>query len=288
MNGIEALQRSLDISDISDIASPRVLIRKASSSALNDGYGMEVTAIDDRGSSDALLSYDESSNVIASNDESGYEEKEEEEEEREVIHNNIHNRHHMRDSLMSSFTTKGLRISEVLADFRGSTIVRSLSDDDLLLTSQHRLRDSSNLFGSMISTKADMRQSITRDRSWELEDDNDDDQPRGKDAWDVLIDEYAEDYGYGPEQALPFQILGTSVADVSSHPHVLSPPLMDSLFNFLPYSVSEQNFWMKYSLKRDGALLYTLLKMSRSSSHTIIAIETTDREVFECFTSSPW
>jgi len=287
VNGMEAPQPSLDISDISDIASPRVLIRKASSSALNDGYGMEVTAIDDRGSSDALLSYDESSNVVASNDESGYEEKEEEEEEREVVHNNFHHRHHMRDSLMSSFTTKGLRISEVLADFRGSTIVRSLSDDDLLLTSQHRLRDSCNLFDSMISTKADMRQSISRDRSWELEDD-DDDQPHGKDAWDVLIDEYAEEYGYGPQQALPFQILGTSVADVSSHPHVLSPPLMDSLFNFLPYSVSEQNFWMKYSLKRDGASLYTLLKMCRPSSHTIIAIETTDGEVFGSFTSSPW
>jgi len=47
VNGIEALQRSLDISDISDIASPRVLIRKASSSAQNDRYGMEVTSIDD-------------------------------------------------------------------------------------------------------------------------------------------------------------------------------------------------------------------------------------------------
>ena len=70
---MEAPQPLLDISDISYIASPLVLICKASSSALNDRYGMEVTAIDDRGSSDALLSYDESSNVIASNDESGYE-----------------------------------------------------------------------------------------------------------------------------------------------------------------------------------------------------------------------
>ena len=73
---MEAPQPLLDISDISYIASPLVLICKASSSALNDRYGMEVTAIDDRGSSDALLnylSYDESSNVIASYDESGYE-----------------------------------------------------------------------------------------------------------------------------------------------------------------------------------------------------------------------
>ena len=53
--------------------------------------------------------------------------------EREVIHNNIHNRNHTRDSLMSSFTSKGLRISEVLADLMESTVVRSLSDDDLLL-----------------------------------------------------------------------------------------------------------------------------------------------------------
>jgi len=105
------------------------------------------------------------------------------------------------------------------------------------------------------------------------------------DAWKVLVDEYALGYGY---QGLPFLIIGTSADDVASHPHVLSPPLMESISNFLPWSVSEQNYWMKYSLIRDGASFHSLLQHVRGSSHTLIAIETTDGEVFGSFTSTPW
>jgi len=53
------------------------------------------------------------------------------------------------------------------------------------------------------------------------------------DAWKVLTDEYA--VGYGANNSLPFLILGTSADDVDAHPHVLSPPLMESLQNFFPY-----------------------------------------------------
>jgi hypothetical protein len=63
---------------------------------------------------------------------------------------------------------------------------------------------------------------------------------------------------------------------------------MESLQNFLPPGVSEQNFWLKYSLVRDGASLFSLLTHIRGAKNTVIAIETVDGEVFGSFTSSPW
>lgn len=63
---------------------------------------------------------------------------------------------------------------------------------------------------------------------------------------------------------------------------------MDSLRNFFPYALSDSNFWMKYSLLRDGASFHTLLQKTRGAAHTIIAIETVDGEVFGSFTSEPW
>ena len=108
-------------------------------------------------------------------------------------------------------------------------------------------------------------------------------EPDKHDAWNVLHDEYA--FGYS---TIPFQILGTSADDVDSHPHVLSPPLMEGLQSFFPYTVSEDNFWMKFSLARDGASLHTLLQSVRGAKHTVIAIETVEGEVFGSFTSAPW
>jgi hypothetical protein len=120
------------------------------------------------------------------------------------------------------------------------------------------------------------------------------------DAWQVLKDEYAKDYGfdYTPDGAFPaeegemepntFQILGTSAEDTSSHPHVLSPPLMDAIINFLPEHLRGQNMWMKYSLVRDGASLETFKQYSRASNETLLAIETTKGHVFGCYVSYPW
>lgn len=106
------------------------------------------------------------------------------------------------------------------------------------------------------------------------------------DAWNVLKDEYA--IGYGANDSLPFDILGTSADDVEAHPHVLSPPLMDSLSAFLPNSVASNNFWLKYSLIRDGASLYTLMQNIRGATCTIISIETIDGKVFGGFATYPW
>ena len=120
------------------------------------------------------------------------------------------------------------------------------------------------------------------------------------DAWEVLKDEYAGDFGFDyservtPEleddddQGHVFKILGTSADDTAAHPHVLSPPLMDALMSFLPESLENQNFWLKYSLVRDGASMNTLKRYVRASTNTILAIETTTGEVFGAFTTSPW
>ena len=114
------------------------------------------------------------------------------------------------------------------------------------------------------------------------------DTPRGHyDAWNVL--HHDPSYGAGKGgSGLPFRVLGTSADDEASTPHVLSPPLMDSLRNFFPYSLTESNFWMKFSLLRDGASFHSLLQKVRGATYTIIAIETVDGEVFGSFTSQPW
>ena len=118
--------------------------------------------------------------------------------------------------------------------------------------------------------------------SWDLESSN----SVAVDAWGVLEDEYAD--GYGAFNTLPFRILGTSANDIACHPHVLSPPLMESLQNFLPPTISESNFWLKYSLVRDGASLSSVLRNIRGTRRTLIAIETVEGEVFGSFTSLPW
>jgi hypothetical protein len=86
----------------------------------------------------------------------------------------------------------------------------------------------------------------------------------------------------------PFRILGTSASDASCHPHVLSPPLMEALLNFVPETLTTNNFWLKYSLVRDGGGLQTLLRHVRSSTTTFLAIETTEGHVFGSFTLEAW
>jgi hypothetical protein len=86
----------------------------------------------------------------------------------------------------------------------------------------------------------------------------------------------------------PFKILGTSGDDASCHPHVLSPPLMEGLQGFMPESLMDYHYWLKYSLVRDGPNLIAMLRHCRASIYTILAIETVDGHVFGSFTSQPW
>jgi hypothetical protein len=48
------------------------------------------------------------------------------------------------------------------------------------------------------------------------------------------------------------------------------------------------NFWLKYSLVRDGAGLWTFLRQVRASTLCFLAIETDGGHVFGAFTSQPW
>ena len=84
----------------------------------------------------------------------------------------------------------------------------------------------------------------------------------------------------------PFTILGAD--DASVQPRVLTPSIMEALRGFFPYSISESNFWLKFSLIRDGTSLATLLNAVRASNYTIIGVETTHGDVFGSFTGSPW
>jgi hypothetical protein len=160
---------------------------------------------------------------------------------------------------------------------RRPTLERSMSDEDLrgilLGGTREYFRD------SFLSREVRVHDDET---SWLLEDDEMD----YYDSWMVIEDEYVN--GYGGGGTLSFRILGTSAQDKSAMPHVLSPPLMESLQAFLPFGHAGDSFWLKYSMIRDGASLHSFLRHARGSKHTILAIETTDGEVFGAFLGEAW
>jgi hypothetical protein len=163
------------------------------------------------------------------------------------------------------------------AIFRRS-IPHSLSDDEL----NGIYLGGSRLLMRETSSQRELK-PIESNSSWKMEDDSELDY---YDPWKVIEDEY--DNGYGGGGTFPFFILGTSADDIESQPHVLSPPLMESLQEFLPFSKMSENFWMKYSLVRDGASLHTFLQKARGAKYSILAVETVGGEVFGAFTSEPW
>ncbi|GKZ00648.1 hypothetical protein MPSEU_001017000 [Mayamaea pseudoterrestris] len=166
----------------------------------------------------------------------------------------------------------------VSAIFRRSNLLRTLSDDDM----SGVYLGGSRLYRHESSSVKEV-QPTDDDVSWIGSDDDEFDH---YDAWNVIKDDYAN--GYGGGGTLPFLILGTFADDIDSQPHVLSPPLMESLQEFLPFEMMGENFWMKYSLVRDGASMIALLKAARGTKYSILAIETVDGEVFGCFTSQAW
>jgi len=87
----------------------------------------------------------------------------------------------------------------------------------------------------------------------------------------------------------PFRILGFPAAEEKPcHQPVLTPQLMDALRASLPFSLSEENFWLRYSSSRDGLSLISLLQNVRGLHYTVIAVETVGGEIFGSFTSTPW
>jgi hypothetical protein len=186
-------------------------------------------------------------------------------------------------SIFSSFGQQP-RNSEVFREIR-----RSLSDDNLsnFVGGQNKeffLQIPNPTEGTTSETFDDEMSDDGCSAAWEMEFAS---PANGRfDAWNILQDEYAN--GYGGAGTLGFKILGTSGSDESAQPHVLSPPLMESLQAFLPTSKSGENFFMKYSMIRDGASLQTMLKRARGIQYSILAVETIDGEVFGSFTGQAW
>jgi len=262
------------ISKREDSASPPkpVFLRQASRNVY-EGEGVEVTEIEDAPIDDDNLRYQyreplnpvRNLSLFSNND----------------FSRSIRTANSFDDvSLFSSFG-KQQRTSDVFRNLR-----RSLSDENMsalfLGPSKEFLLRIPNSSDASSETFVD-EISDGGSTSWEMESAS----PNGRfDAWNILQDEYVN--GYGGGGTLGFKILGTSVADESAQPHVLSPPLMESLQAFLPSSKSGENFYMKYSMIRDGAHLQTLLKRARGFKYSILAIETIDGEVFGSFTGEAW
>ena len=78
-------------------------------------------------------------------------------------------------------------------------------------------------------------------------------------------------------------ILGTHQHDSACTPHVLTLPLMNALRKHLPTRCTESNFWLRYSLLRDGASHHSMEAKAGLAKCTIMAIETLNGEVFGCF-----
>lgn len=87
---------------------------------------------------------------------------------------------------------------------------------------------------------------------------------------------------------VPFFILGTHKTDIACQPHVMTPPLMEALQKHLPGAVCESNYWLKYSLIRDGASLTAFESKVGYSKYTVMAVETLAGSVFGCFMAIPW
>lgn len=96
-----------------------------------------------------------------------------------------------------------------------------------------------------------------------------------------------EGRGAADEEAV-YSPRANTTENLDPHRHVMKPPMMDGLRMFLPFAVQQHNFWLKYSMIRDGASMRTLLHKVQSSPRTVLAIETMDGSVFGAFTSSTW
>lgn len=166
--------------------------------------------------------------------------------------------------------------------FRGM-IARSLSDDEQFVGNLYLGSGANLLMKDECHSSRQISEYEDDDASWDMNSDGG--VPR-YDSWDVLKDEYVN--GYGGGGSLDFLILGTDANDEAAQPHVLSPPLMESLQAFLPITKSGQNFFLRYSMVRDGASMHTFLKRARGVQYSILAIETIDGEVFGSFTGQPW
>lgn len=89
-----------------------------------------------------------------------------------------------------------------------------------------------------------------------------------------------ENHGIDLDDQSTSLILGTAFDDIRSQPKILSASLMEALRCFIPQHLSRENYWLKFSLVRDGTDFDTLRKCVRTSPHTIIAILSNKGDIF--------
>jgi hypothetical protein len=89
-----------------------------------------------------------------------------------------------------------------------------------------------------------------------------------------------ENHGVDLNDSSSCLILGTSHDDETAQLNILSRSLMEGLLCFTPKNLSTENFWLKFSLVRDGAKFNSLRHLSRFSPNTIMAIQTTKGDIF--------
>jgi hypothetical protein len=58
---------------------------------------------------------------------------------------------------------------------------------------------------------------------------------------------------------------------------------MVALQSHLPMACSQENFWLKYSLLRDGTSIVALESKIAMTRNTLVAVETVEGDVFGCF-----
>ena len=83
--------------------------------------------------------------------------------------------------------------------------------------------------------------------------------------------------------SVSFFILGTHKTDAACAPHVLTPPIMAALQRHLPMRCTESNFWLRYSLLRDGASTHSIEAKAGLARDAVLAIETLDGDIFGSF-----
>ncbi len=103
-----------------------------------------------------------------------------------------------------------------------------------------------------------------------------------------ISDRFVRFDGWSFQNSMEYPFLILDTYGYKLNPRVFTPGIMEALRGFMPMNVMGQNFWLRYSLTRDGNSFTNLLASVRASAFTLIGIETDRGEVFGCFTVRPW
>lgn len=94
--------------------------------------------------------------------------------------------------------------------------------------------------------------------------------------------------GWSFQNSMEYPFLLLDAGGDNINPRVFTPGMMEALRSFMPFRVMDHNFWLRFSLARDGASFATLLASVRASPYTMIGVETDRGDVFGSFTGRPW